>query len=441
MILFDRFVSDCKQRTGKSETVRKAVVVVSPFNLRVVEAIQTRNATRLIFSSWYGYYFGGQMFIFSETAFLWYMASAFFVSLFICVFVVVWAKVHLNQSYMLGDTSATQALHSRPTPRIGGVAIVVGFFIGSLFAWQYLSAEFASVMAAGLVVFLIGLREDLLRDMSPKVRFIAAFASAAVAVSLSQVVVSGMGLGDFDAIIAILPIGVAVTLFWSAGMCHSLNLMDGLNGLASGFGMIVSASLFAVASFVDDVEIQIASGILFASLLGFIVLNWPLGRIFMGDAGAYGVGHILAWLSILLTVRHPSVAGIALILIVFWPVADTTFAILRRKYRNVAADQPDRLHFHHLVVRGLRLLTSNRFSLGSLNSLATLLLLPFAGMPAVFGVILWKDGAYAVAAIAICALLFFVTYAVSMNYFRSIGNNWRLRLKSGKQFRQRSIKL
>lgn len=367
-----------------------------------------------------------------DVAFLWPMLAAFFASLCICGFIVFWAKGHMNQANMLGDTSATQALHSRPTPRIGGVGIVIGFFLGALFAWRYLSAEFVSVMASGLVVFLIGLREDLLRDMSPKVRFVAAFASAAIAVSLSQVFVSEMGLGELDAIIAVLPIGVALTLFWSAGMCHSLNLLDGLNGLASGFSMIVSASLFTVASFVGDVEIQFASGMLFAALFGFFVLNWPLGRIFMGDAGAYGVGHILAWLSILLTVRNPSVAGVAMILIVFWPVADTTFAILRRKYRKVAADQPDRLHFHHLVVRGIRLLTSNRISIASLNSLATLVMLPFVALPAVSGVVFWKDGAFAAWAIAIYALMFFFTYVLSMNYFRSSGNVSRFRLEAGK---------
>lgn len=367
-----------------------------------------------------------------DVAFLRQMLAAFFTSLCICGFIVFWAKGHMNQANMLGDTSATQALHSRPTPRIGGVGIVLGFFLGTLFAWRYLSAEFVSVMAAGLVVFLIGLREDLVRDMSPKVRFVAAFASAAIAVSLSQVYVSGLGLGELDAIIAVLPIGVAVTLFWSAGMCHSLNLLDGLNGLASGFSMIVSASLFAVASFVGDVEIQLASGILFAALFGFFVLNWPLGRIFMGDAGAYGVGHILAWLSILLTVRNPNVAGVAMILIVFWPVADTTFAILRRKYRKVAADQPDRLHFHHLVVRGLRLLTSNRISISNLNSLATLLMLPFVALPAISGVVFWEDGAFAAWAIAVYALMFFLTYILSMNYFRSVGNNSRFRLEVGK---------
>ncbi len=372
------------------------------------------------------------MIIFADAAFLWATAAAFSASLLICIFFIFWAKRHMNQANMVGDTSATQALHSLPTPRIGGVGIVLGFFVGAVLFWPFLSAELISAMASGLIVFIIGLREDLFRDMSPKVRFIAAFVSAAIAIALSQVFVSGMGLGQLDSVIAWLPVGVAVTLFWSAGMCHALNLMDGLNGLASGFSMIVSVSLFAVAGFVGDTEIQMASGVLFAALLGFFVLNWPMGRIFMGDAGAYGVGHILAWLSIILTVRNPNVAGIALLLVVFWPIADTTFAIVRRKYRRVAADQPDRLHFHHLVVRGLRILTSNRFSLGSLNSLATLLLLPFVALPAIAGVVYWEDGSFALGLIAVFALLFFITYVWSMNYLQSTGNTSRFRLEFGK---------
>ena len=98
-----------------------------------------------------------------------------------------------------------------------------------------------------------------------------------------------------------------------------------------------------IAGYTGDADIQIVAGLLIAAIFGFFVLNWPMGRIFLGDAGAYGIGHILAWLGIVLVARNASVAGYAILLILFWPVCDTLFSICRRLGTKRATDQPDRL--------------------------------------------------------------------------------------------------
>ena len=320
---------------------------------------------------------------------------------------------------MQNDLSARQAQHKRPTPRIGGAAVIAGFFASCVVFAPEIQTDLAMALLAGIVVFGVGLREDLHRDMSPMVRLLAAFISAAMAIILSGAVLPRFGIPYADGILSFFIVGVLVTLLWSAGTCHALNLIDGLNGLASGYSMIATAGYFAIGGLTGNADVQLVSAILFAAIFGFFVLNWPYGLLFLGDAGAYVIGHTLAWLGIILLVRDPMGVGLAALLILFWPVADTAFAIIRRKLLEKDTDQPDRLHYHHLVVRSLRLLMNKKISPVMLNSAATLLLLPVIAVPVLSGVIFWHHGTAAAVAIAVFTLLFLGTYVFSISAFQA----------------------
>ena len=296
--------------------------------------------------------------------------------------------------------------------------MIAGFFASCVVFAPEIQTDLAMALLAGIVVFGVGLREDLHRDMSPMVRLLAAFISAAMAIILSGAVVPRFGIPYADGIFSFFVVGVLVTLLWSAGTCHALNLIDGLNGLASGYSMLAAAAYFAIGGLTGNSDVQLVSATLFAAIFGFFVLNWPYGRLFLGDAGAYVIGHTLAWLGIILLVRDPMGAGLAAILILFWPVADTAFAIVRRKLLEKDTDQPDRLHFHHVVARSLRLLMNKEISPVMLNSAATLLLLPVIAVPVLSGVIFWHRGIAAAVAIAVFILLFLGTYVFSVGAFK-----------------------
>ena len=132
----------------------------------------------------------------------------------------------------------------------------------------------------------------------------------------------------------------------------------------------------------------------------------------MGDAGAYGIGHILAWLGILLIARDPQVAPFAILLILFWPVADTLYSIMRRRVMRRAVDAPDRMHFHHIVVRILRRALRDRVAPEHLNPLATAFMVPLFLAPAAAGVFLWYQPVAALFALLVFSLLYVVTYAL-----------------------------
>jgi len=349
----------------------------------------------------------------------WVLVLAFGASLVLSTIAMARPEWFFNQERMISDLSAKQAQHTRPTPRVGGAAVIIAVVLAGTLVVDQLGRDLIWALLAGVIVFAVGLREDIMRDVSPKTRLLAAFAAAAAAVALTGQTVPGLGVGQIDYLFGWIGVGLLVTLLWSAGSCHALNLIDGLNGLASGYTICAAFGFWVIAGHTGDRDIQIVAGILIAALLGFFVLNWPLGRIFMGDAGAYAIGHTLAWLGILLMARNPEVAGFAMLLIMFWPVGDTAFSMIRRRLRRKATEQPDRLHFHHLVVRALPLVLSRGLRRARDNSVATVIMVPFFAAPVIAGVWFWDEGVEAAFLLLFFTMLFMSTYAFSMDYFSS----------------------
>jgi UDP-N-acetylmuramyl pentapeptide phosphotransferase/UDP-N-acetylglucosamine-1-phosphate transferase len=324
----------------------------------------------------------------------------------------------MNREHMLRDLTARQSTHTTPTPRVGGLGIILAVAIGSAYSIGQLGNDLALSLTAGTIVFLVGLREDITRDVSPRARLLAAFLSAALAITLTGVLVPDLGLIPGFLLYWLIP-AVAITLLWSAGTCHALNLIDGLNGLSSLYSIAAALGFFLIAGYTGDEDIQIIAGLLIAAVFGFFVLNWPTGRIFLGDAGAYGIGHILAWLGIVLVARNPTVAGFAILLVLFWPVCDTLFSIIRRVGTRRATDQPDRLHFHHLALRAFQLMAPRDRGRQFDNPVAAIILVPFFALPIATGVYLWDQPVAAAFALAVYIALFVSTYVKSMRCLRT----------------------
>lgn len=324
----------------------------------------------------------------------------------------------MNREHMMRDLTARQSTHTKPTPRVGGIGIIVAVALGSVYWIDQLGSDLVVSVGAGAIVFLVGLREDITRDVSPRARLLAAFLSAALAICLTGVLVPDLGLVPGILLYWFVP-AVAITLLWSAGTCHAMNLIDGLNGLSSLYSISAAVGFVMIAGYTGDADIQIVAGLLIAAVFGFFILNWPMGRIFLGDAGAYGIGHILAWLGIVLVARNPSVAGFAILLLLFWPVCDTLFSICRRLGTKRATDQPDRLHFHHLALRAFQLMARRNRSRQFDNPIAAIFLVPLFSLPIATGVYLWDQPLTAAFALAAYIALFVGTYNRYMKHLRS----------------------
>ena len=124
---------------------------------------------------------------------------------------------------------------------------------------------------------------------------------------------------------------------------------------------------------------------IFTSTLGLFMLNYPQGRIFMGDAGAYTLGFLLAACLITLHHRHPEILPWAILLVIFWPIADMAHSIVRRRLGGKKPDRPDMVHMHHVVMRTLTAYSGGRITRQIANPLATALILPLASVPVICG--------------------------------------------------------
>jgi UDP-N-acetylmuramyl pentapeptide phosphotransferase/UDP-N-acetylglucosamine-1-phosphate transferase len=126
-------------------------------------------------------------------------------------------------------------------------------------------------------------------------------------------------------------ISVIITIIVSGGICHAVNLLDGLNGLSICWAICAAIAMAVMALSVNDMAVFRLLILLIGASIGILVWNFPLGKIFLGDAGAYTLGHVLAWMALLLMNRHPEISPLALLLIFVWPITDMLLSMLRRK--------------------------------------------------------------------------------------------------------------
>ncbi|MCR9242059.1 MAG: glycosyltransferase [Rhodobiaceae bacterium] len=263
-------------------------------------------------------------------------------------------------------------------------------------------------------VFLAGLADDLGYEVPPWSRLLAAALSSIVAVVLLQMWIPRVDVPYLDSVVAYAPIGILLTVFATSGVCNAFNLIDGLNGLSAGTGVMVALGLAAIANAGGDSNFLQLSVLLCAAIAGFLLFNFPFGKLFLGDAGAYSLGHILAWFAILIVDRIAGVTTWAVLLVFFWPVADTFFAIYRRLRAGARMDRPDRLHYHQFVMRALEIVWLGRGKRHLANPLATLLLMPLIAMPVLAGVMLWDEPLLSFIAVTVFAFFFVGSYTLGV---------------------------
>ena len=342
------------------------------------------------------------------------------------VITIVFSKT-TAKSTTRNDTSAVQAAHTRPTPRIGGLAIVLGLVAASLivFISDTLSTHVALILSA-LPVFFVGLAEDLGGLASPRNRLLAAAVSGALFILLMGQWIPRTDIPVLDFAMLWTPFAVSLSLFLSVGISHAFNLIDGLNGLAATTAVGVALALSIIARQAGLSEHGNFLFILSAAIAGFLVLNFPFGKIFLGDAGAYVLGHLLVWASISILWNASSVTPLAVLLIFFWPIADTIMAILRRYSSGKPITQPDRLHFHQLAMRAVEIVLLGRNKRKLANPLATILTLPFVILPMIAGVFFAHDPSKAAIACVFFGVTFYVTYKVGMWLAPKLRRSYRL---------------
>lgn len=331
------------------------------------------------------------------------------VSMLVAVLLV--ATKHRHGHFSLDSELGVQKVHTDPTLRIGGVAIMAGVLAAYVMAEAGRKSLLGPLLLAGTPAFVFGLMEDLTKRVSVLVRLLATMACGVLGWGITGLSITDVNVPGLDWLLGFHAMSVAFTAFAVGGVANAINIIDGFNGLAAGTIIIILVSFALIAAAFGDVDLVRVSLMLVGVVLGFGLVNWPLGKIFLGDGGAYFMGFALAWLAVLVLARHPEVSAWSPMLVCGYPILEVFFSITRRRRRGLSAGMADRLHMHSLlnrrVVRRLLPRASNLIR----NSATGAIMWIAALLPAVIAVNWPTDTPVLIFGFAVCALLYSSIYA------------------------------
>ena len=263
-------------------------------------------------------------------------------------------------------------VHDHPIPRMGGMAIFLGFII-SVLLFANITTQVQGILIGAVIIVATGVVDDIIQ-MKWYFKLGAQILAAVIAIAHGVVIQGLMNPNVFsphETLVTIGIISIPITLFWIVGITNAVNLIDGLDGLACGVSAISSVTMLVVALMVSEPNVALILAALAGGCLGFIPYNLNPAKIFMGDTGALLLGYILATVSILgLFKFYAVITFLVPVLALALPLFDTLFAIIRRLLRGQNPMTPDRGHLHHrLIDHGL----SQKQAVAVLYSLSAML--------------------------------------------------------------------
>jgi UDP-N-acetylmuramyl pentapeptide phosphotransferase/UDP-N-acetylglucosamine-1-phosphate transferase len=275
---------------------------------------------------------------------------------FLVCFLVIISERHHGRFSNDGTLGGPQKFHATPTPRIGGVALAAALAV-SIFAMPKLASlsplaiEGITLLALSAIpAFAGGFGEDVTKKIGVIPRLALTLAAGVAAAMLIGAVLDRIDIPGIDNMLQWPVFAIAFTAFAVGGLANAVNIIDGYNGLAGGYAILVLAALAFVSAQVGDTVVLTASLIMAGAVFGLLLWNYPKGKIFLGDGGAYLLGFWLAELSVLLVARNPEVSPWFPLALLIYPVFETIFSAYRRKLlRGGNPGHPDALHLHQLI--------------------------------------------------------------------------------------------
>lgn len=304
----------------------------------------------------------------------------------------------------LDESAGVQKVHAHPTPRVGGLPMVLGLLAAVWAGPDELREKIWPWLVAGIPAFAFGLAEDLTKRVSVTQRLLATMASGVLAWALTGYALTGVNVWGLDWLLQFTAVSVLFTAFAVGGVANAINIIDGLNGLASSMVMWALLGVATLAATLGDTVLASTCLLLAACVLGFFVVNWPFGKLFLGDGGSYFLGFALAWACVLLVERHDNVSAFAAMLFCIHPVVEVFYSVYRRKVRHQNPGHPDRLHFHSLVKRRIMQRLMPRSSKTLRNSMGGLLVGGLSLVPAVLVQFVYSSTLASMAAVLALAL-------------------------------------
>jgi UDP-N-acetylmuramyl pentapeptide phosphotransferase/UDP-N-acetylglucosamine-1-phosphate transferase len=335
---------------------------------------------------------------------------SFFSSALLTLLVIKQSRLH---GPALDDLGGVQKVHAHPVARIGGLPIFMAVLLSAAISiWRVpaMTMTMLSLLLCASVAFAGGIIEDYTGSVSPSRRLLLTMAAAAMAWWLIDAKLYRIDLPFGALALHSAWLMLPLTVLAVAGIANAVNIIDGFNGLASVVAICMMMSLAYVAFQVGDVFIVVASLTMAGAIAGFLIWNYPVGLIFLGDGGAYFIGFMLGELALLLVIRNPQVSTWYPVLLLIYPAFETVFSAYRRLFlRGQSPAMPDGIHLHSLIFRRVVQWAVGRKEGRALmrrNALTSPYLWTLSLMAVIPATLFWRQTGLLI----FCALLFMVSY-------------------------------
>jgi UDP-GlcNAc:undecaprenyl-phosphate GlcNAc-1-phosphate transferase len=292
-------------------------------------------------------------------------AAALVVACATSLFVTPFVR-RLAQHVGMLDVTGERRMHADPKPRIGGIAVYLGFAF-ALFSTVGFALHstpifhdsdqihsFLGLLFGGTLILGVGVWDDVM-GMRPRNKLIAQIAVALVSMIYGFVIPGFNNPFDHNPntnwIAFPLWVAIPLTLVWYLGMMNAINFIDGLDGLLSGVSAISALSLFIIATEHRHNVVALVLAALIGATLGFLPYNFDPAKIILGDSGALFIGYVFATVSIMGVSKSAIAISLLIpVIVLALPILDTAAAIVRRTRAGRRITEADRGHFHHQLV-------------------------------------------------------------------------------------------
>lgn len=243
-------------------------------------------------------------------------------------------------------------MHSRPIPRLGGLAIFFGFMVAVLLLTPVRGSEMIGILLGAVCIVGLGVVDDMVA-LSPKTKLLGQLLAAGIAVAggLRIQYIANFLPFLYEDYISFGVFAIPITVLWIVGITNAVNLIDGLDGLAVGVSSIASICMVVIALIASDANLAMVMLALTGACLGFLPYNFNPAKIFMGDTGAMFLGYLLATMSVHGLFKFYALLSFFIpFVLLALPIFDTAYAIIRRLAQGRSPFSPDRGHLHHKLI-------------------------------------------------------------------------------------------
>ena len=243
-------------------------------------------------------------------------------------------------------------MHKTPIPRLGGLAIFIGFMV-SILLFVEITAEMRSILLGAVIIVVLGVVDDIMA-LPALLKFVVQIVAALIPATHGVVIqaFSNPNVFSDNPYWVLGNLSVPLTVLWIVAITNAVNLIDGLDGLANGVSAISATTVLVIALIGGQFQVAVVMAALVGACVGFMPYNFNPAKIFMGDSGSQLLGFSIAAVSVLGTVKSATIVVVIIpALVLGLPIFDTVMAIIRRVAKRQSIGTADREHLHHRIMK------------------------------------------------------------------------------------------